>query len=114
MRKTAFKYAATSDGIPAEALRQFLEPAQQQVKDGELEQRDADAHNAGFTFFWHFKEPVPKHVIVASWSGFGPREPDLVWTGTHWICSEDELSESERELMDLVANQCPGGLGGWS
>lgn len=53
-------------------------------------------------------------IFIAAHHVSGPREPDLVWTGVRWICSEDELSESERELMKRVAQKCPGGLGGWS
>lgn len=53
-------------------------------------------------------------VFIASHNVGGPREPDLVWTGTRWICSEDELSQWEIDLMDAVAEKCPGGLGGWS
>ncbi len=54
-------------------------------------------------------------IYVAERTGsFGPREPAFVWTGTRWICSEDELSDEEEELMDAVSGKCPGGLAGWS
>ena len=53
-------------------------------------------------------------VFLAERPGTGPREPTLVWTGTRWVSSEDELSPGERELMDRLAARCPGGLGGWS
>lgn len=45
---------------------------------------------------------------------FGPREPALVWTGSRWVSSEDELTAEESELMDRVAAKLPSGLGGWS
>lgn len=51
---------------------------------------------------------IADHVIS------GPREPNFVWIGHKWISSEDNLSGDEEEIMDEVAAECPGGLGGWS
>lgn len=71
---------------------------------------------------WRFLLTPDGDLIAAAKGGFGPREPDLVWDGAlwedwheaSWICSEDDLSQAQRDLMDRVAKHCPGGLGGWS
>lgn len=64
--------------------------------------------------YWEMGRTDGEMVYVAERVAHGPREPALVWTGSRWICSEDDLTDLERELMDRVAAKCPGGLAGWS
>lgn len=61
-----------------------------------------------------FARPVPASTVVGEHTSYGPREPSIVWTGERWVCLEDDLDDQERSLMDAVAAQCPGGLGGWN
>lgn len=67
-----------------------------------------------WTFWDGFLAPVRAGTVVGERSSTGPREQTIVWTGERWVCSEDELDDAERSLMDAVDSQCPGGLGGWS
>lgn len=92
-----------------EAHEAFLEDESEAAEDDDELDDWSDWH-----FFDGFDAPVPAGTVVGERFVRGPREPAIVWTGERWICSEHELDDKERELMDSVAAQCPGGLSGWN
>ena len=95
------------------AHKAFLE-SKLKGSDGFREWHGMPDSLSDWAFHDGFREPVPGGTVVGERTAYGPREPSIVWTGERWICSEMDLSVQERSLMDSVADQCPGGLGGWS
>lgn len=88
-----------------------------------LQHQFPNAYNSFIDIINHFEIDVEEFelwtvldskYLVAEHAACGPREPSLVWTGQRWICSEDNLTADEEAIMDEVAAECPGGLGGWN
>jgi len=100
--------------MDADELLMNYPEAHESLLEDDSERDEPEDDWSLWRFHDKFAAPVPDGTVVGERHVTGPREPAIVWTGERWVCSEDDLDPEERQLMDLVAAQCPAGLAGWN